>query len=379
MPLATAPERTKRIALKWDENFFEFGTAALSYRHPEENRYQYMLEGVDKEWYFAGAKRGGRYSGLPYGAYTLRVRGSNNDGLWSDQEATLAVIVTPPWWGTWWFRGGVVAVVLALGFNGFRIRFRRIEQRSRELERQVSERTHELKTTVEDLERSNRELDEFAYAASHDLKEPLRGIHNYASFLREDYGSQLDEVGRGYLERMQRLAERLTALIDGLLAYSRLGSAPLALETVDMEAILDGVAADLEASLASRGVELRRVGRLPSARGSAERIGEIFQNLIDNAAKYNDKAKKWVEVGCDTSGPVPVFYVRDNGIGIPEQHRESVFRIFKRLHEQSKFGGGTGVGLAVVKKIVERHGGRIWLESTPGEGTSFHFTLSGDT
>ncbi len=245
------------------------------------------------------------------------------------------------------------------------------------LEILVEARTAELKTAVEKLERSNRDLDEFAYIASHDLKEPLRGIHNYVSFLREDYDSKLDGEGRTYLERMQRLAERLTALIDGLLAYSRLSNRPLPMETVDMEAVLHDVAVDLEAALESQGVELRHVGHLPSVEGNPARIGEIFQNLIANAAKYNDKAEKWVEVGCDTSGPVPVFYVRDNGIGIPEQHRENIFRIFKRLHEQSKYGGGTGVGLTISKKIVERHGGRIWLESTPGEGTAFYFTLSG--
>jgi len=245
------------------------------------------------------------------------------------------------------------------------------------LELLVTARTAELKTAVEKLERSNRDLDEFAYIASHDLKEPLRGIHNYVSFLREDYGGRLDEEGRGYLSRLQRLAERLTALIDGLLAYSRLSNRPLPMETVDLEAVLDDVAVDLEAPLESQGVELRRVGRLPSVKCNAARIGEVFQNLIANGAKYNDKAEKWVEVGCDASGPVPVFCVRDNGIGIPEQHREKVFRIFKRLHEQSKYGGGTGVGLTIVKKIVERHGGRIWLESTPGEGTAFYFTLSG--
>lgn len=248
-----------------------------------------------------------------------------------------------------------------------------------QLEVLVQERTAELKTAIEKLEASNRELDEFAYVASHDLKEPLRGIHNYVSFLQEDYAAQLDEQGRSYMERMQRLAERLTALIDGLLAYSRLSSRPLAMDTVDMEAVMDGVAADNEASLVSQGVELRRASRLPAVKGNATRLGEVFQNLIANAAKYNEKAGKWVEVGCDTSGPVPVFYVRDNGIGISEQRRETVFRIFKRLHEQSKYGGGTGMGLTIVKKIVERHGGRIWLESTPSEGTTFYFTLSGET
>ena len=222
----------------------------------------------------------------------------------------------------------------------------------------------------------NKELDEFAYIAAHDLKEPLRGIHNYASFLKEDYADKLDESGRQYIDSIQRLAERLSTLIDRLLAYSRLGSTELAKDTVDVDEVLDAVEEDLS-RLWAEGVELRRVGRLGTAHGDATRIGEVFQNLISNAVKYNDKPSRWVEVGCDRSGSQPVFYVRDNGIGIPTHHQDSVFRIFKRLHEQNKYGGGTGAGLTIVKKIVERHGGRIWLESVPGEGTVFYFTLNG--
>lgn len=223
----------------------------------------------------------------------------------------------------------------------------------------------------------NKELDEFAYIASHDLKEPLRGIHNYASFLKEDYADQLDEEARQHINSIQRLAERMTTLIDRLLAYSRLGSAEMNKTPVNIDAIVNDVVEDLS-SLQSNGVELRRKGKLGIAKGDAIRIGEVFQNLITNAVKYNDKPKKWVEIGRDDSGAHPVFYVRDNGIGIQEKHKDIVFQIFKRLHEQSKYGSGTGAGLTIVKKIIERHGGRTWLESMPGEGTTFYFTLSGD-
>ena len=126
------------------------------------------------------------------------------------------------------------------------------------------------------------------------------------------------------------------------------------------------------------GIELRRKGSLGMVQGDATRIGEVFQNLISNAAKYNDKPSKWIEIGCDRSCASPVFYVRDNGIGIQPHHQDSVFRIFKRLHEQNKYGGGTGAGLTITKKIIELHGGRIWLESIPGEGTTFYFTLNED-
>lgn len=224
---------------------------------------------------------------------------------------------------------------------------------------------------------ANKELDEFAYIASHDLKEPLRGIHNYASFLKEDYADRLDDEARRYIDRIQQLAERMADLIEHLLVYSRLGYVELARTPVDTDAVVDAVVEDLRPLLDSQGVELRRTGHLPVVKGDAIRIRQVFQNLISNAAKYNDKPVKWVEVGCDNNSVPPLFYVRDNGIGIAPHHQDAVFQIFKRLHEQSKYGGGAGAGLTITRKIIERHGGRIWLESVPGEGTSFYFTLTG--
>jgi PAS domain S-box-containing protein len=244
------------------------------------------------------------------------------------------------------------------------------------LEEGVRQSNRQLLAAKQRLERSNRELDDFAYIASHDLKEPLRGIHNYVSFLQEDYAEKLDEEGRSFLNGLHRLTERQTKLIDCLLTYSRLGQATLPMTEVDLNLLLKEVAEDLRPFLADLGVELRRPLPLPTVHCNSMRIGEVFQNLIANAAKYNDKPEKWVEVGWREQNGVEVIYVRDNGIGIPEQHRDAVFRIFKRLHEQNKFGGGVGAGLTIVKKIIERHGGRIWLESTPGEGTTFYFTLS---
>jgi len=232
-------------------------------------------------------------------------------------------------------------------------------------------REHEARVNA-----ANKELDEFAYIASHDLKEPLRGIHNYASFLKEDHAHRLDEEAMRYIDRIQHLTERMADLIEHLLAYSRLGYLELAREPVDTDAVVDAVVEDLKPLLASKEVELRRTGRLPVVEGDATRIRQVFQNLIVNAVKYNDKPLKWVEVGCDNNRVPPLFYVRDNGIGIAPHHQDAVFQIFKRLHEQNKYGGGAGAGLTITRKIIERHGGRIWLESVPGEGTIFHFTLS---
>jgi signal transduction histidine kinase len=244
-----------------------------------------------------------------------------------------------------------------------------------DLEHRVLERTRELQTANVELRQSNRELDDFAYIASHDLKEPLRGIHNYSMFLLEDYGGKLDEDGKDKLETLMRLTRRMEVLIDSLLQFSRLGRVDLAMEDVDLGAIVAEVLDSLGINLKEEDVEVRMPRPLPTVRADRARVGEIFYNLIVNAVRYNDKPRKWVEIGWLEEDP-PVFYVRDNGIGIQEKHFDSIFRIFKRLHSREKFGGGTGAGLTIVKKIVERHSGRIWLDSTPGEGTTFYFTLA---
>jgi signal transduction histidine kinase len=248
-----------------------------------------------------------------------------------------------------------------------------------DLEHRVEDRTQELQAANLELRQSNRELDDFAYIASHDLKEPLRGIHNYSMFLLEDYGDKLDEDGKAKLETLMRLTRRMEVLIDSLLQFSRLGRVDLAMDEVDLGQIVAEVLDALGINLKEEGVEVRVPRPLPVVRADRARVGEIFYNLIVNAVRYNDKPRKWVEIGWLEEAP-PVFYVRDNGIGIQEKHFDSIFRIFKRLHSRERFGGGTGAGLTIVKKIVERHSGRIWLDSVPGEGTTFYFTLAkGDT
>jgi signal transduction histidine kinase len=260
--------------------------------------------------------------------------------------------------------GGLEIQQLTRSFNTMRTSIQEAEQA---LVRQAQELAH-----------SNAELDDFAYIASHDLKEPLRGIHNYSNFLLEDYADKLDDDGRQKLETLVRLTQRMEALIETLLYYSRVGRLDLAIRDTDLGTVVGEVLDSLRPLTHEGGVELRIPQPLPHMRCDQARVGEIFRNLITNAIKYNDKAEKWVEIGCQTDGEphAPrVFYVRDNGIGIRANHLDSVFRIFKRLHGRDKYGGGTGAGLTIAKKIVERHGGRIWVESQMGEGTTFYFTL----
>lgn len=234
----------------------------------------------------------------------------------------------------------------------------------------------ELARRADELARSNRELDDFAYIASHDLKAPLRGIHNYANFLLEDYAEKLDDDGKTKLLTLGRLAKRMEDIINDLLTFSRVGRTEQSLAEVDLDAVLADVLDSLKVFLDEAGARVSVPEKLPRTFCDQVRVRAVFHNLVINGVKYNDSAEKRIAVTwAENAGHEIVFSVSDNGIGIPEKHREKVFGIFKRLHSGDKYGGGTGAGLAIVKKIVELHRGRIWLESEPGQGTTFHFTL----
>ncbi len=230
-----------------------------------------------------------------------------------------------------------------------------------------------------ELERINSELDAFAYIASHDLKEPLRGIHNYATFLLDDYGETLEGAGAEKLHTLLRLTTRMESLIESLLKFSRLGRQELQMNSIDLNLLLRNVTELFGMNPQWANCKIRIPRSLPTVFGDRVLIEEVFTNLISNAFKYNNQPEKWAEISWVESGQQPSnilnFYIKDNGIGIREKHLESVFRIFKRLHAPSKYGGGTGAGLTIVKKIIERHGGRIQVESTFGKGTTFWFAL----
>ncbi|MBD0263262.1 MAG: cyanobacterial phytochrome A, partial [Tolypothrix sp. Co-bin9] len=245
----------------------------------------------------------------------------------------------------------------------------------------VLKKADELAKINIELERRNRELDAFAYIASHDLKEPLRGIHNYSTFLIEDYADSLNEDGVAKLQTLVRLTQRMENLINSLLHFSRLGRVELVMRRTNLHELVESVIEVLKIGLKeTKNVDIRICQRLPDIKCDRIQISEVFSNLISNAIKYNDQANKLVEIGFleqqeATNQSTITFYVRDNGIGIREKHLDNIFRIFKRLHAASQYGGGTGAGLTIAKKIVERHGGKIWVESTYGEGSTFYFTL----
>lgn len=243
------------------------------------------------------------------------------------------------------------------------------------LELVVSRAEHIAELNTE-LTRANEELDAFAYVASHDLKEPLRGISKYAHLLLEG-ATEEDAERRAKLEGLRRLAMRMDSLLDSLLHFSRVGRVAAHFHPVELDPVLEEALEMVSARRQEVPTEILIRGPLPSVSCDRIRVREIFVNLISNALKYNSSASRVVEIGHTDDGTAGrAYYVRDNGIGIAEKHQEVIFTIFKRLHGRDDFGGGSGAGLAIVKRLVEQHNGRIWLESEPGAGTTFYFTLS---
>ncbi len=230
-----------------------------------------------------------------------------------------------------------------------------------------------VKRRAQELERSNRELDQFASVCSHDLQEPLRVISNFVPLLDRRYGDKLDEEGRRILSYIEKSSKRMSDLVRDLLRYSRLGAQNAIREVMDGEQPLEEAIQNLQVALQESGGKVV-YGKLPPVTGSRTQIVQLFQNLIGNAIKFHGEAPPVIEVDAKDGGLHYRFSVRDNGIGIDGKYAGRIFDIFRRLHSQDEYPG-TGVGLAICKKVVDRHGGKIWVESEPGCGSTFFFTL----
>ena len=239
-------------------------------------------------------------------------------------------------------------------------------------------REEALRHESEKLSRSNADLEQFAHIASHDLQEPLRMVSSYVRLLEKRYKGQLDEQADKYIHYAVDGAQRMHALINDLLSYSRVGSDMTALDVVDVDPVLERVVTDMSESLNEVGATVNR-DTMPRVRGHAGQIRQVFQNLIGNAIKFNragEPPRVSITATRGELGNEWHFAVGDNGIGIDPESFGRIFELFQRLHGRGEYTG-TGLGLAIAKRVVERHGGRIWLESEVGTGTTFHFTLQG--
>jgi ligand-binding sensor domain-containing protein/signal transduction histidine kinase len=374
----------KSIKLSYKESVFSFEFAALSFINPENNQYAYKLEGFDKNWNYIGNKNSITYTNLNAGEYTLRVIGSNNDGVWNADGVALSVIIVPPFWQTWWFISLSFFLFSAIIVIAIRVRENAIKNQKKELERQVRERTEEVlrqKDSVQlrtsELEKANKELEAFTYSVSHDLRAPLRAINGYGQILAEDFSDKLGEQGKKTINIIIDNGHKMGQLIDDLLNFSRLGKAEVRKHRVEMNRLVHEVLSELGDSGVMLPAHLK-IGELKPALGDASLIRQVWMNLISNAIKYSSaKENPEVEIGMFMRDAKQIYFVKDNGVGFNMKYYAKLFGVFQRLHKYEEFAG-TGVGLAIVERIISRHGGSVWADAKENEGAIFYFSLPQD-
>jgi signal transduction histidine kinase/ligand-binding sensor domain-containing protein len=397
----------KEITLYPKENYFTVEFAALNFTQSSDNQYAYKLEGFNEEWVNCGHRKSVSFSNLDGGTYTLRIKGANNDGLWNNEGVSLKIIVIPPVWGRLWFKILVPMLIIGLGILIYTMRINQIERQKIILETEVENRTEEIRTqkvqietlvdelknqnnhleeivkertkTLErsnlDLIRSNKDLEQFAYVASHDLQEPLRTIGSFTQILTRKYQKEIGADGQLYMANIVDGVKRMSELIKSLLNYSRLGRDDVQFSMENPHDIIKDKMVDLGLVIQEKNAEII-IGVLPEKiLCEPNQIGVVFYNLMNNGLKFNTKPNPKITIQLEKEDKdYWTFSVADNGIGIDEAYKEKVFEIFKRLNHVSKFEG-TGIGLAFCKRILLRHEGDIWFKSTLGEGTTFYFTI----
>ncbi len=391
----------------------EIHFSALGLSHAAQNVFKYRLRPLERNWVDARHKRVAHYGGLRPGNYRFEVIAANADQVWNTQGAAVAFRLPPHVHQTWWFYA-FAALALGGGIWAY-VRWREaaLQRDKRQLERVVAGRTQELRESNEklveevnrrirkatalratedrirrlneeletrvadrtaELQAANRELESFAYSVSHDLRAPLRGIDGWSLAIKEDYGSTLDATALAYLDRVRAESQRLGLLIDNLLNLSRTTRAELRPAGIDLTALVEDTAQRVREAHPEIRVDFACAPDL-RCRGDARLLEIALFNLLDNAWKFSAKAAQpRASFGQARTPSGPAFFVRDNGAGFEQRHAAKLFGVFQRLHTEIDYPG-TGIGLATVQRIVQRHGGRIWAESIPGEETTFYFQL----
>jgi len=282
-------------------------------------------------------------------------------------------------WGVGWWLSHVVrlgAYVVAFGYVSINsaaeyLRLTQAIAERRRAEEELEQSNEHLESAVEELERANKELQDFAHIAAHDLKAPLRTIGTLADWISTDYADKFDEQGKEQVELLATKAQQMAALVDDILRYSKLGREDFKKEPVALDAVVSAVIGEVAPP---ENIEISIADELPTLTCGKTHILQIFQNLIGNAVKYMDKPNGRIQIGCTEQDGSWKFSIADNGPGIERKSFERIFEMFETL-EPRKGVESTGIGLAIVKKLVELNGGRVWVESIPGEGSTFFFTL----
>jgi signal transduction histidine kinase/ligand-binding sensor domain-containing protein/class 3 adenylate cyclase/ActR/RegA family two-component response regulator len=362
------------IKLTYKDDILVFEVAALNFRHSAKNQYAYKLEGLNDRWIQLGAKREITFTNLDPGDYTLRVKGSNNDGVWNEEGTALKITITPPWWETWWAYTfyGLLFVGSILGYirHKTQAQAKELALRNKQLEqeRQVTERLRQV----------DKLKDAFLANTSHELRTPLNGIIGLAESSLADPAAAHSEKMGANLDMIIVSGKRLASLVNDILDFSKLKTHHLELQQkpLDIRVLTDLVLKFSAALLAGKKLILKNEipQDLPPVDGDENRLQQILHNLIGNAIKFTESGSVTVSAA-EKNGVVEVA-IADTGIGIPPDKFDTIFQSFEQVDASiSREYGGTGLGLAITKQLVELHGGTIRVESEVGQGSTFKFTL----
>ena len=393
---------TDEIKLSYKDDIFSFEFAALSYNAPEDNQYAYRLEGFEEEWNYVQNRRFATYTNIPSGKYLFHVKASNNDDIWNEQGIEMRIIIEPPFWKTLWFQTLAIIVIVTAVVVGHHIRIGKIQTRNKDLEtinlqlqnqivktERAEKKVKRLNKNLEDrvkrrtkeLETVNKELESFAYTVSHDLRAPLRHISGYSQVIMEEYLEKLDDEGKNVLKRLCAAANHMSNLIDALLILSRVTRRKMVYQTVRLDEIAERIIHNFIEIEPERNVDFHAAKNLKT-RGDSGLLYLMLENLLENAWKFTkDRKKARIEFGVlngkeaakwDVKGSV--FFIKDNGVGFDMAFSSKLFEAFGRLHSTSEYPG-TGIGLATVFRIVQRHEGSIWAEGEVNKGATFYFTF----
>ena len=356
------------IILDHRDDFFSFEVAALDFTAPHKNRYRYRLEGFRDGWVDHENRRRIDFTSLDPGEYTLRVLGSNNDGVWNQEGLTIALTITPPFWHAWWFRIAGVWALASLILVVFRVRTRAIRRNNEKLRLLVEERTHDLEEVQERLLRKERlaVLGELAGSVAHEIRNPLGVIRNSSYFLKLTQRGKIDAKGYEHLELIEREVDQTNRIIAEMLDYARDRPA----QTRPME-VRSAIGRALELVQIPDEVHLERqcADGSPRVEADPDQVERLLANLIQNAVQAMPEGGR-LEVGCQGVGEQVVIHVRDQGVGIPEEDLE---KIFEPLFTTK--ANGIGLGLALCQRYALLNGGRLECESQLGEGTEFRLLL----
>jgi signal transduction histidine kinase/ligand-binding sensor domain-containing protein len=397
-PLKRSISETTRIDLPASDSVFSFKFAALNFRAPDRSQYRFRLEGFDTDWRKPGPEHRATYTNIDPGRYVFRVKAANGDGVWNEKGTSVELVIIPPWWRTVPFRialflgivGGAASIGWAVSAHRTReeLRQRELEvERDRvrdrelaaeklrclnlELEQRVQERTAQLQM-------SNQELEAFSYSVSHDLRAPLRSINGFSRILLEDHRERLNAEAVETINVIRAATQRMGQLIDDMLQLSRVARAELHKADFDISALAQELSTEIADEYPKLRVELVIQPGL-SAHADRNLMRSVLQNLLSNAWKFSSKQETArIEFGREQLETETCFFVKDNGVGFPPEYGHKLFNPFQRLHARDEFPG-TGVGLAIIQRIVHRHGGRVWAESSLGNGAVFRFTLPANT